>query len=84
MNQCPKFYAGSAISVATEAYSATEININKLRLRQNGRHLADDTYKCIFLNENIWIPTKISLKFVPKRQINNIPALVHIIWTNDG
>ena len=33
-------------------------------------------FKGIFLNENVWIPIKISLKFVPKGPINNIPALV--------
>ena len=34
-----------------------------------------------FLYENVWI----SLKFVPKVRINNIPALVQIIiWANDG
>ena len=36
----------------------------------------DDTFKCIFLNGNILIAIKISLKFVPKGQINKIPALV--------
>ena len=50
--------------------------INTLRPRQNGRHFADDIFKCIFLNENAWISLMISLKFVPKVQINNIPALV--------
>ena len=30
-------------------------NINKLRPRQNGRHFADDTFKRIFLNENVKI-----------------------------
>ena len=39
---------------------------NSLRLRQNGHYNADDIFKCIFLNENVWIPTIISLKFVPK------------------
>ena len=34
----------------------------------------DDIFNCDFLNENIWIPIKISLKFVPKGQINHIPA----------
>ena len=29
-----------------------------------------------FLNENVSIPIKISLKFVPEGPINNIPALV--------
>ena len=50
--------------------------INTLRPRQNGRHFADDILKCIFLNENVWIPIEISLKFVPKGPIDNIPALV--------
>ena len=43
---------------------------------QNGRHFADDILKGIFLNENVWIPIEISLKFVPKGPIDNIPALV--------
>ena len=53
--------------------------INTLRPRQNGRHFADDIFKCIFLNENVWIPIKISLKFVLKGQINKITALVQIM-----
>ena len=52
---------------------------NTLRPRQNGRHFADDILKYIFLNENFWIPIKISLKFVPKGPIDNIPALVQIM-----
>ena len=36
----------------------------------------DDIFKCIFLNENVLISIKISLKCVPNGQINNIPALV--------
>ena len=51
-------------------------DINTLRLRQNGRHFPDDIFKCIFLNENVLILIKISLKFVPKGQIHNIRALV--------
>ena len=50
--------------------------LNTLRLRHNGRHFPDDIFKCIFLPENVWIPITISLKFVPKSPINNIPALV--------
>ena len=58
---------------------------NTLRPRRNGRHFADDIFKCIFLNENVWIPFKISLKFVPKGAINNIPALVQIMaWRRSG
>ena len=59
--------------------------INTLRSRQNGRPFADDIIKYIFLNENVWIPIKISLKFVPKGRINNIPALVQIMaWRRPG
>ena len=58
---------------------------------QNGRHFADDIFRCIFVNENFYILIWISLKFVPKDPINSIPALIQImawrpaiIWTNDG
>ena len=58
---------------------------NTLRPRQNGRHFTDDIFKCILLNENAWISLKISLKLVPKFQINNIPALVQIMaWRRPG
>ena len=56
-----------------------------LRPRQNGLHFADGTFKCIFLNENVRISIKISLKFVPKGPINSIPALVEtIVWQQPG
>ena len=59
--------------------------LNTLRPRQNGRLFADDTFKRIFLNENDRIPIEISLKFVPKGLINNIPALVLIMaWRRPG
>ena len=40
--------------------------------------VADDPFKCIFSNETR-ISIKISLKFVPKGPINNIPALDQIM-----
>ena len=56
-------------------------HVNTLRPRPN----RDDIFKCIFLNENVWISIKISLKFVPKGPINNIPALVQIMaWRRWG
>ena len=59
--------------------------INTLWPRQNGRHFADDIFKCIFFNKNVWIPIKVSLKFVPKGPINNIPASVQIMaWRRPG
>ena len=48
----------------------------KLRLWEYKRHYADYIFECIFLNENVWIPIGISLKFVLKGPFNNIPALV--------
>ena len=37
------------------------------------------------LNENVWILIKISLKFVAKGPISNIPALIQIIaWGRSG
>ena len=53
--------------------------ITTLRPRRNEQHFADDIFKHIFFNENVWISIKISLKFVPKGPINNIPALVQIM-----
>ena len=32
--------------------------VNTLRPRQNGRHLPDDIFKYIFLNEIVWISIK--------------------------
>ena len=59
--------------------------LNTLRPRQNGRHFPDDIFKCIFLNENVWISLKISLNYAPKGPINNIPALVQIkAWRRPG
>ena len=60
-------------------------SINTLRPRQNGYHFPDDIFNCIFLNENVRILIKISLKFVPKDPINNIPTLVQVMaWRRPG
>ena len=68
-----------------ESRHRISILFNTLRPRQNGRHFAEDIFKCIFLNENVWIPIRISLKFVPKCLINNNPALVQIkAWRRPG
>ena len=37
---------------------------NTLRPRRNEQYFAGDIFKRIFFNENVWISTKISLKFV--------------------
>ena len=61
-------------------------DFNSLRLRPNRRHFADDTFKHIFMKENVRISIKISLKFVPKSPIDNILALFQIMawrWPGD-
>ena len=57
----------------------SQMGLNTLRPRQNSRHLADYVFKWIFLNENVWLSLKNSLKFIPQVSINNIPALVQIM-----
>ena len=58
---------------------------NTLKPCQNGRHFPDDIFQCIFLNRNVQIFMKNSLKFVSKGPINNILALVQIMgWRRRG
>ena len=66
-------------------YVSMSLSINTLRPRQKGRRFADNTFKRIFLNENVRISIKISLKFVPKGPINNNPSVVQImVWRRSG
>ena len=47
--------------------------------------MADNIFKCIFLNENDRIQIQISLKFVPRSPIDNKPALVPVMaWRRTG
>ena len=70
------------IFVITWALGKIKITV---RPRQNGRRFPDDILKCILLNQNVWIPIKISLRFVRWCPINNIPSLVQIlIWRRPG
>ena len=55
------------------------LSFNTLRPGQDGCQFPEGIFKYIFLNENIWISIEISLKFVLKGPINNIPALVQIM-----
>ena len=50
-----------------------------IEAEKNGSHFPDDIFKCIFLNENMWISVKISPKFVPEGPINNILALDEVM-----
>ena len=51
---------------------------NTLKLKQNWWHFASNICKRIFLNENCCSLIRISLKFVPKGPIDNLPALVQM------
>ena len=80
-----KFCTLNIVYVASRPFRSREERVNTLRPIQNGRHFPDDIFKCIFLNGNVWISLIISLNFVPKVRINNIPALVQIMaWRRSG
>ena len=75
----------SLLFVSAMRWSVYPVGFNPLRPGQNSRHFADDTFKRIFLNENLWILIMIWLKFVPKGPISNISALVQIMaWRRPG
>ena len=48
--------------------------VNTLRPRRNRRHFAGEIFKCILLNENVLIAITISLKYITKGPIDNIPT----------
>ena len=80
LNMLTNIFTSSSLCV-----SSTTLTLNSLRPRPNRRHFADDIFKCISENENEWISPRISLKFVSKVRINNIPALVQIMaWCWPG
>ena len=59
--------------------------LNSSLLGQNGRHYADDIFRCIFVNEIFCILVEITLKFVPKSPIDKKTSIgldTAIIWTN--
>ena len=56
-------------------YHHASMSFNSSPPGQNGRYFTDDIVKCIFVNEKFCILFKISLKFVPKGPIGDIPAL---------
>ena len=60
--------------------------VNTLRVRKIDCQFPDDNFKCIVLNEYIYIYIyKISLKFVFKGPINSIATLVQIMaWRRPG
>ena len=82
---CASWLLGTLGGVYIIYQLSVKKSINSLRPRLNRRPFADDIFKCIFSNENEWFSPRISLKFVPKVRINNIPALVQIMaWRRPG
>ena len=69
-SQCGQTYFSLACVKVGWSWSrgttGTRSQINTLRPRQNGPHFADDIFKCIFVNENVWFLLEVSLNFVPK------------------
>ena len=59
--------------------------LTHLPLNKMAAILADDTFKCIFLNENDRIRIQISLKFVLRGAIDSEPALIQVMaWRRTG
>ena len=58
-------FLSSAASLTNWGLGKMADIFNTLRPRQNGHHFADDIFKCIFLNENVWITIKVLLKYIP-------------------
>ena len=57
--------------------------INSSPPRQNGRHFADNIFKCIFVNEKFCISIQISMKFAPMGPIDNqvqVQVEVHVLY----
>ena len=78
-------FANILVRATTTWDDSRDGHVSTLRPRRNEQHFADDIFKRIFFNENVWISIKISLKFVPKGPINNIPSLVQIMaWRRSG
>ena len=66
-------------------WRANHISLKHIEADKICRHFAEDIFKCISLNGNIWISLKIWLQFVPKVRINNIPVLAQIMaWRRPG
>ena len=71
-------YCDTSNKIATSSCSNSfvssfiSVHINTSWPRQNGSHFADDIFKHIFLNENVWISIDFSLKFISRGPIDNI------------
>ena len=65
---------GAFVGMGKKRYFTEKFQVLPLTLcppGQNGCRFADDTFKCIFINEKCYISIQISLKFVQWGPINN-------------
>ena len=66
-------------SVRYAVKSAWSFLVNSSPSGENGPLFADDMFKRIFFNVNIWISNKISLEYIPRGLIDNMSVLVQIM-----
>ena len=68
-----------AVSLVVAGYHLTHWGWDEMN------NISQTTFQTNVFNENVWISIKISLTFVPKGPINNIPALVQMMaWRRSG
>ena len=81
----PTFILDAGYPVIIMFYYRIFTEVYTLRPRQNRLLFSRRHFQIHFLNENVLISIKISLKFVPKCPINSIPILVLIMaWWRPG
>ena len=69
----------------TQIYALLGYNVLTSRTRQNGWHFRGDLFKCISLNEKVWISNIIWLQFVPKAGNGLAPDRRQAVtWTKDN
>ena len=79
------FFPHSKMASAKWSKFSSGLHVLKHWGRENGRRFTNDIFIWIFFNENSWILIKISLKFVPRGPVNNIPASVQrMAWRRTG
>ena len=75
-------------SHSTSCYQMNFVAVEGLKLIYldgMAANLADDIFKCSFMNEKFFISIRISLKFVPRGAIDNRSALVQVMaWHPKG
>ena len=53
--------------------------LDTLRQRQNGSHFSDDIFKCIFLNENVWVLINMAILY-NVYPIKYVQVTLYLLW----